>query len=511
MPQNVVSAAPPFTPNWLPLGGRKKPRIFRALLMVLCAATIFGNSSSVLAQVDKSNPSLVSGVISKITAPLRERFAEQAGVKAVIYGLPLVLMDITMEKMTNQFPGHRLARPVNQFAHMRAFPTAAFKDVVRANVDTLYSSAFLNLTQEPLVLTVPNTNGRYYLLPMLDAWTNVFASPGSRTTGTQAGTFLITGPDWSGTVPAGMTQLKSPTNMAWILGRTQTNGPTDYAAVHTVQNGYRLIPLSRFGKPYTPPPGTFDPTIDMKKPPIDQVQDMNSNEFFNRLARLLKTNPPPASEAPLLAKLAKIGIKPGEPFDPAALDPAIAKGLERSVPAAFAKLEASKKKAGTPINGWHIPPKSLGNFGNDYGLRAFIALIAFGANLPADAVYPTAFVDAANKPLNGANRYVLHFNPGMTPPVNAFWSVTMYDSQSFFVDNPIHRYAISSWMPLQKNGDGSIDLYIQHESPGESKDSNWLPAPKDDFNVTLRMYWPKDKTPSINDGTWVPPAVTQTP
>lgn len=190
----------------------------------------------------------------------------EAGAQAVIYGLPLVLMDITMRKTTNVSTERRLAKPINQFAHLRVFPTAAFKDVVRANVDTLYSSAFLDLAREPLVLSVPDTQGRYYLLPMMDAWTNVFATPGSRTTGTKSGTFLITGPDWRGPVPEGMRQLKSPTNLAWILGRTQTNGPVDYAAVHAIQDGYTLVPLSLYGRPYTPPAGAFDPTVDMNTP-----------------------------------------------------------------------------------------------------------------------------------------------------------------------------------------------------------------------------------------------------
>jgi len=432
----------------------------------------------------------------------------EAGVQAVIYGLPLVLMEVTMRKTTNVPPGYRMAKPVNQFAHLRVYPDATFKDVVRANVDTLYSSAFLDLASEPIVLSVPDTHGRYYLLPMLDAWTNVFASPGSRTTGNAAGTFLIAGPDWHGAVPAGMQVLRSPTNLAWILGRTQTNGPADYATVHAIQDGYTLVPLSQHGKPYAPPGGSFDPSIDMKTPPIEQVRNMSAQQFFGALARLLKSNPPPAEQAPILEQLARIGIKPGEPFDLGTLDPAIAKGLERSVPAAFAQLQEAQKQTGKPVNGWHIPPANLGNFGADFGTRAVIAMLAFGANLPADAVYPTTYVDERGQALNGATRYTLHFNAGATPPVNAFWSVTMYSAQSFFVDNPINRYAISSWMPLQHNRDGSIDLYIQHESPGEALQSNWLPAPAGDFNLTLRMYWPNDVGPSITNGSWVPPAVT---
>jgi hypothetical protein len=175
------------------------------------------------------------------------------------------------------------------------------------------------------------------------------------------------------------------------------------------------------------------------------------------------------------------------------------------------KLLAASKETGAPVNGWRVPPMILGNFGSDHGARAVVALIGLGANLPADAVYPSVFVDADGQPLDGANRYLIHFDKGATPPVNAFWSVTMYNADSFFVANPINRYALSSWMPLKKNADGSLDLYVQHESPGKDKESNWLPADPKSFNMTLRMYWPQDKAPSILDGSWKPPALTRVP
>jgi hypothetical protein len=441
----------------------------------------------------------------------REKEALEAGVRAVVYGLPLVIMDITLKKATNVLRPKGMAAPVNQFANLREYPTAEFKQVVRANVDTLYSSAFLDLAGEPIVLSVPDTHGRYYLLPMFDAWTNVFASPGARTTGTRAGKFVITGPGWSGPLPAGMQELKSPTNMVWILGRTQTNGAEDYPAVHAIQNGYQLIPLSGFGKPYTAPEGGVDPNIDMKTPPVEQLQRMSAAQYFDELARLLQSNPPPTADAGVLAELAKIGVIPGRKFDVTKLDPVVAKGLERSVTVALERLQEAAKQTGTPVNGWRIPAMILGNYGTNYRARALIALIAFGANLPADAVYPTTFVDAQGKSLNGAHRYRLHFDKGLTPPIKAFWSVTLYDPQSFFVANPLNRYALSSWMPFKRNADGSLDLYIQHDSPGKSFEVNWLPAAAGDFNITLRMYWPTDQSPSIINGSWKPPGVIRVP
>jgi hypothetical protein len=437
-----------------------------------------------------------------------EQAALEAGIEAVAYGLPLVIMDATRRKATNVAAAGPQAAPVNQFAHMTAFPDASFRDVVRANVDTLYSAAWLDLSSEPMVLSVPDTGGRYYLMPMLDAWTNIFASPGKRTTGTGAGSFAITGPGWSGTLPEGLQRLESPTNMVWIIGRTQTNGPADYAAVREIQAEYRLVPLSAYGKPYTPPAGVVDPAIDMSLAPVEAVGRMGAAQFFDTLARLMKDNPPPPADAPVLAKLATIGIVPGQEFDPSTLDPAVARGLERALPAALAKLTAASQQAGAPVNGWRIPSMNLADFGTDYGTRAVVALVGLGANLPADAVYPSAFVDGDRQPLDGANRYVIHFGKGQEPPVRAFWSITLYDRDSFFVANAAGRYAMSSWMPFVRNADGSLDLYVQAESPGKDREANWLPAPAaGPFNLTLRMYWPSEAAPSIVDGSWQPPAI----
>jgi hypothetical protein len=444
-------------------------------------------------------------------ATAREQQALEAGVEAVVYGLPLVIMDLTRAKVTNVARPGNFAAPTNQFAHVRAFPDASFRDVVRANVDTLYSSAWLDLSKEPIVLSTPDTKGRHFLLPMIDAWTNIFASPGKRTTGTQAGQFVITGPGWTGALPAGLTELKSPTNMVWIIGRTQTNGPQDYTAVHAIQDGYTLVPLSSFGRPYTPAEAVVDPGVDMQAAPVDQLKAMSSAAFFERMAALMASNPPPASDAPVLEKLRAIGIVPGAKFDPTTLDPAVAKGLESSLSVALQKLEAASKETGAPVNGWRVPPMVLGNFGSDFGARAVIALVGLGANLPQDAVYPSTFVDADGQPLDGANRYVIRFEKDATPPVQAFWSITMYDADSFFVANPIDRHALSSWMPLAKNADGSLELYVQAGSPGKDKESNWLPAPSGPFNLTMRMYWPNETPPSIMDGSWKPPAVTRVP
>ena len=299
--------------------------------------------------------------------------------------------------------------------------------------------------------------------------------------------------------------------MAWILGRTQTNGPADYSAVHAIQDGYKLTPLSRFGSSNIAPPAAANSGFDSTTPPVEKLKSMSAPQYFNMLAGLLKSNPPAQADAPVNAKLAGIGIVPGRPFDPSTLNPEVITAIKDSVSTAIAKLEEAVKKTakGTSANGWHVPPMTVGDFGTNYQTRALITWIAFGANLAADAVYPTSYVDIDGNTLNGSNRYALHFEEGNTPPVNAFWSVTMYGPDSFFVDNALNRYAVSSWMPLQRNHDGSIDIYLQKDSPGKDKEGNWLPAPDGDFNVTLRMYWPKSDKPSILDGSWIPPGLTK--
>jgi hypothetical protein len=418
--------------------------------------------------------------------------------------MPLVIMDLSKQVNTNvASPQPNAHAPINQFGNMAAFPPASDHSVVRMNLDTKYSWAWLDLSEGPLVLTVPNTDGRYYLMPLVDAWTNVFASPGSRTTGTKAGNFVITGPDWSGDTPEGMEVYKSPTSMVWIIGRTQTNGPADYAAVDKIQAGYKLTPLSAWGKPYTAPAGVVNPNINMD-PPIKRLEAMSTSEFFNALTQLMVKNPAYVYDAPVLEKLAKIGVVPGEKFDMTKLDTVVAKALEKVVPAALAKLTEGAKSLAKPVEGWQVPPAKVADAGTDYGLRAVVATVGLGANITADAIYPNAFDDSENQPLNGDNNYVLHFDKGQTPPTNSFWSLTMYDAQSFFVENPLNRYNISAWMPLKYNADGSLDIYIQKDSPGKAKESNWLPAAADAFSVTLRVYWPKE---SMIDGSWKAPGI----
>lgn len=430
--------------------------------------------------------------------------AEGIAVEAYIYGYPLVTMDLTKRVMTNiAAPGDSKA-PIGQFYNARTYPDASFKDVTAPNADTLYSVAWLDLSKEPYILHTPNEQGRYFLMPLLSGWTNVIDDPGKRTTGTEAADYLITGPGWKGEVPAGMKEIKSPTNMVWILGRTYSTGtPEDYDAVHKIQDQYTLTPLSAFGKPYTPPNGVVDHSIDMKTPVRDQVNKMDGATYFNQLAQLMKDNPPAPEDAPIVEKMAKIGIIPGQEFDINKLDPAIARAFARAPQAGLQKIIAQQKNAGTLANGWLISTH-LGQYGTDYPQRAYVTAIGLGANLPQDAIYPVGETDSEGQPLNGANRYVMHFPKGQTPPVKGFWSLTMYNNQFFFVPNPLNRYTLSPRNQLTYNSDGSLDLYIQNAFPGKEKESNWLPAPKDQFVLMLRLYWPEE---AVINGAWKPPAI----
>jgi len=393
------------------------------------------------------------------------------------------------------------------FVNVPAYPTAEMRTVVRPNFDTLCSAAWLALTKEPMVISVPDTDGRYYLLPMLDMWTDVSASPGWRTTGTGAQTFLVTPPGWTGTVPDGVTQIKAPTPYAWIIGRIKTDGPADYDVVHKIQAGLKLIPLSQMGNDdWKPAPTKIDPDVDMKTPPKEQVDKMPAGQFFAYATELLKLHPPHFTDEPIIARMKRIGIEPGKSFDIDAVDPVIKKGLE-TAPKDAQKLMAWKTPTlAKVVNYWSMNTDTMGVYGNYYLKRAIVTQVGLGANSPEDAVYPLNLGDKDGKPLDGANDYTIHFDKSEIPPVNTFWSITLYDPHGFQVGNPFNRFAVSSWMPFKYNDDGSLDLYFQNENPGGDKEANWLPAPKGPFNLTMHLCAPKSDALT---GRWNPPPVTK--
>jgi hypothetical protein len=471
--------------------------------MTMWKARLLGLPALLLAALAGLN--LPSAQAADVTPDEARAVAEDA----YVYGYPLVTMEMTRRVLTNTAAPEGIRAPMGQFALLRQYPTAADRQVTAPNADTLYSMAYVDLTKEPYVFGIPDTGDRYYLMPMLDGWTEVFQVPGQRTTGNGAQTYAITGPGWKGTLPAGLTEYKSPTNLVWILGRIYCTGtPEDYAAVHAIQDKLTLVPLSAYGRPYTPPPGRVDPNIDMRTPTRDQVNGMDTAKYFTLLASLMKDNPPTAEDAPMVARMAKIGLVPGQTFDPNGMGPAVADALRDLPKAGVEKIAAHFKEAGTEENGWVFSLKT-GQYGTDYLQRATITYFGLGANRPEDAVYPTSEVDGKGAPYDGGKTsYVMHFPAGQTPPVNGFWSLTMYDSEYFFYDNPLNKYTVSPRNALKYNADGSLDLYIQHESPGKDLEANWLPAPGARFVLMLRMYWPKE---AVLNGSWKVPPVLPRP
>ena len=434
------------------------------------------------------------------------------GIDAYVFGYPLVTMEMTRRVMTNVREPEGTRAPMGQFVRARHYPDATFRDVTAPNADTLYTTAWIDVAREPWVLSLPDAQDRYYLFPMLDGWTDVFQVPGKRTTGTGPQTFAITGPGWKGTLPAGVKEYKSPTALVWLLGRIYCTGtPEDYEAVHKLQDQISVVPLSSYGKPYTPPPGTVDPSIDMKTAVREQVNALSVDEYFNLLAKLMKDNPPAAADKPMVAKMAKLGIVPGQPFSTDNLGP-LAKDAFSLVPKMGVDRIMRWMKEGIIAGdlkyheGW-MYTTDTGIYGTKYLQRALVTAIGLGANRPQDAIYPTSEGPTILGSYTGQKKYVMRFNQGELPPVNGFWSLTMYDADYFFVANPLNRYSISARQDLKPNADGSVDLYIQNESPGTDKESNWLPAPKDKFVLMMRLYWPKTTTPSILDGTWKIPQV----
>lgn len=425
------------------------------------------------------------------------------------FGYPLVLMDMTKRVTTNIETPHptRPRAPINQLGHFREFPDHTLTAVVKPNVDTYYSIAWLDLGEGPQVLTMPATE-RYYLLPFMDAYSNVFASPGTRTTGTGAQKFLVVGPNWRGETPAECTLIQAPTEMVWMLGRIQVNSEEDGATVvRAIQDSMQLIPLSAYGNStYTAPRRKVDADF-QETTPVKAIRQLDVNTYFTRLADLMTQNPPAARDSGIVRKMQKLGLTPGKPFS-LSTDNFIVRTKLKALPAFIHKrMEQRRAEPDTTLlkNGWSIATDGIGEYGTEYLRRAFINFIALGANLPEDAVYPNLVYDINGDPLKGEYRYQIHFEADQLPPVNAFWSLTVYNADEFLVENEFNRFALGDRDQLTYNEDGSLDLYIQSTPTAMSQRANWLPAPKEgQFFLTLRLYWPK---PEVLAADWLPPPV----
>ena len=434
-----------------------------------------------------------------ITAPGWYAFQQvKRGSSAYLFGYPLVLMDMTRGSML------RSDSDANQFRHHQLFPDHTFRNVVRPNNDTLYSIAWLDLREQPLVLSAPDTQGRYYVMPLMDAWSNVFATLGKRLNGTGAAHYTITGPDWTGEVPEGTLQVASPTNMVWMIGRIQTNGRSDIPAVAALQAQFTLTPLNRWSvRQANPVLAQAQSDTQSKQDPYDVIAQMTAVEFFSRLAALMATQPAAAADGPAIENLAELGIVPGQPFDTEQLN-----GLDQFLLNQALKLTRAgikrKLEGDRPLeNSWLVQRDTIGSYGTNYPVRAAVASFGLGALPPAEAAYPNTTLDSAGRPLNGEHGYRLHFEKGETPPGKAFWSLTLYDETGFLVDNPLQRYTLGDRDSLTYNADGSLDILVQHTAPAANT-TNWLPAPKGKFALTMRIYAPQQR---FLDGSWTLPSV----
>lgn len=417
--------------------------------------------------------------------------------EGMVFTLPLMVMDATMIKSTNTVKATDLQAPVNQLFHALALADATFTDVVTPNVDTIYSQAFLDLSLDSVVLTLPKTD-RFCTVEVLDAWTNCIAVLDTAQIQEVSKQFLFTGPGFDGEIPHGMEEVKSPTPMVWILIRTLCGGPHDMDQVRAIQGGMDACTLTQYqnGTQDIRPDGTFDPANEFI--PVHQVMRMSLGEYFTKANQLMAKNPPAPEDAPVLEKLAQIGVGPGLTFDESLFGDQ-GEQLWMMVKDGLMDVDKSLARAASYLvqsGGWLYFGRPIAEFGTAYFYRAVIALVGFGANPVSIAVYPKTDRDVQGGRLHGENRYVLHFEKDGLPPVQkfGFWSVTAYDSASnLLIDNPLDRYCINDRSEVQYNEDGSLDIIIQHEAPEGEKKSNWLPVNSDQFHLVMRIYLPAEE------------------
>ena len=433
-----------------------------------------------------------------------------------VYAYPLVLTKAT-----------QLSQNIldNHFVHFRKLPSPSNRDIVRPNRDTMYSIAWLNLNKGPILLTVPETIDRYYLVQIMDMWTDTFAGPSSRTTGSEGGRFLIVGPNWDGQLPETTSPeikelindfrlIKSPTNQVWIMVRIEAGSEAEYPIVQKIQDGYQLeqigIPKDQSSQILSNPrkdPRFLKITQAIEKgavTPPQVIEQMDAATFFEIFTELMIENPPHIQDWPIVALMSQIGIIPGKALHFESLDENVQNALNQAVQDALKDIHVQ-----TPIpfkDYWRFMPMFTGSYGANYMFRAAIAFTGLGANLPEDAVYPVTNIDCNSEILDGSKNYVVHFEKDQIPPTYAFWSLTVYDPEIYLIENPIHRYNLTSRQNVMKlNPDGSLDIYLQDSSPGVEWESNWLPIPSDEpFSITLRIYWPKRE---VLEGIWKLPKV----
>jgi hypothetical protein len=443
--------------------------------------------------------------------PVTPAEARSIAEEGFVYGLPRVMDYAVMHDFVINRDSGAWKAPFNRLHNEARVFTSADTTVVTPNSDTPYSIVWADLRAEPIVISVPQVDaGRYYSVMLVDNHTFNYGIFGTRTTGNRAGHFMIAGPRWRGETPPGIRKVfRSGTDFSLLLFRTQLFGPQDLPKVRKVQDGYRARTLSAFTGGPAP---AAAPKIDW--PAIDREQTMT--RFFEYLDLVLDFAPPAPEEKAIRAKLARIGVGTKGRYDPAALSPEVRAAIAEGTKAGNARVDARVGTLGTEINGWRVA-STFGNrafFNGDWLLRAAAARAGIYGLDAEEAMYPMTRKAADGSPLDGSKHgYTITFPKGQLPPVNAFWSVTMYDGRTqFLVANPLDRYLVNSTMlgGMKRGADGSLTIHVRKDSPGKDLESNWLPAPDGPMMLAMRLYWPKTEPPSIlppGKGTWSPPKV----
>ncbi|MGN8755474.1 DUF1254 domain-containing protein [Blautia sp. HCP3S3_C4] len=415
---------------------------------------------------------------------------------AYVYTFPLVLMDATETSATNTEEAATEKAPVNQFIHSVALADAQFKTVVTPNVDTIYSQVWYDLSEEPMVYELPETD-RFCKVQVLDGWTNTAAVLD------KAGAYAITLSTWEGELPEGVTRIDVPTSMAWSITRIVLTGEEDLPNVYAIQEKMKLMPLSDYisGDTYEPPRGSYSEENDYI--PVDKVLSMDPITFFNKANELMVKNSPAAADKEMLEKIAAVNIGPGMEFDTSVLTGDVAENWKTMLTEIQLKLIKEGQKFSKKLGQWDYFGEPIGDFNTEYAYRALVALAGLGANTVEVALYPKIEQDADGNTLTGEKSYILHFESYPQVLEGGFWSVTAYGDDDFLIDNPIDRYCINDRSDLKVNDDGSVDVILSKDAPEDT--TNWLPVDNGGFHLYMRIY-----TPDMDAlETWTAPTITE--
>ena len=415
---------------------------------------------------------------------------------AYVYAFPLVLMDATETSATNTEEAVSEKAPVNQFIHSVALADAQFRTVVTPNVDTIYSQVWYDLSEEPMVYELPETD-RFCKVQVLDGWTNTAAVLD------KAGAYAITLSTWEGELPEGVTRIDVPTSMAWSITRIVLSGEEDLPNVYAIQEKMKLMPLSDYisGDIYEPPKGSYSEENDYV--PVDKVLSMDPVTFFNKANELMVKNSPAAADKEMLEKIAVVNIGPGMEFDISVLTGDVAENWKTMLTEIQLKLIKEGQKFSKKLGQWDYFGEPIGDFNTEYAYRALVALAGLGANTVEVALYPKLEQDADGNTLTGKKSYLLHFESYPQVLDGGFWSVTAYGDDDFLIDNPIDRYCINDRSGLQANDDGSVDVILSEDAPEDT--TNWLPVGDGGFHLYMRIY-----TPDMDAlETWTAPTITE--